>query len=324
MSKSTDLVQWTCTRYGGPEVLVLKTLPLPAPRGREVLIRIRARTVSTADARIRGLRLPHGMGVPGRLVLGLRGPRQPVLGGDLAGEIVAVGADVRRFAIGDRVVGFPDTRMRCHASHRIMAEDGMILPTPGHLTDAEAASLCFGGLSALSFLRKAGLAAGQRLMVIGASGAVGAAMVQLAKGMGAHVTAVAGPLNQGLLRSLGADACIDYSATEYLVGPQQHDVIADCVGATSLRGCRHILADGGCYLAIAGGLSDMIWRRDGPRRAIAGMATSTQSDLAHLLRLAATGALRAVIDQTFAFESLPAAHARVDSGHKRGSVVVLD
>lgn len=313
---------WLCRQYGGPELLGLETLPMPAPRPDEVLVRIHATTVSSGDARIRALRLPRGLGVVGRLFFGWLRPRQPILGTEFAGTIVAVGAQVAAWRPGDAVVGFPGTAMGCHAEYRVMPPGRPLIAKPASLSFGEAAALCFGGTTALHYLRKAALRPRESLLVIGASGAVGSAMVQLARHLGARVTAVVGPRNGDLARQLGADAVIDYSREDVTRGSVRYDVIADTVGASTFRRCLPILHEHGRYLAIAADLPGMLARPVGTKRSIAGPAPERIEDVEELGRLAAAGALRPVIDAEFAFDQLPAAHARVDSGHKRGSAVV--
>ena len=312
---------WVCTRYGGPEVLRLEQLPMPDPAAGEVLIRIHATTVSSGDARVRALRVPPGMRLAARLALGLRGPRRAVLGTECAGVVVAVGTGVTTFRPGDAVIAFPGGKVGCHAEYRTMPVVGGIARKPDGLTFDQAASLCFGASTALHFLDKAGVGPGTTLMVIGASGAVGSAMVQLARHNGASVTGVTSTGNVGLVRSLGAERVIDYT-TEDFAGSARYDVIADTVAATCFVDCLATLNEGGRYLAIAGGLGDMLARRRGTKRSLGGPAVERPEHVRRIADLASSGALRPVIDQTYPFAEMPAAHARVDTGRKRGSVVV--
>lgn len=313
---------WHVRRYGGPEVLALAQRPRPKPGPKDILVQLHATTVSSGDARIRAMRLPPGFGPLGRLALGFRRPRQPVLGGDFAGTVTEVGADVTAFAPGQAVMGMTGMALGCHATHCRLAQDKALAARPSALSWEQAASVIFGGTAALHFLRRANLAAGERLLVIGASGAVGSAMVQLAHHQGAHITAVTGPSNQALARELGAAASIDYTQTDITAGGPDYDVIADTVGATSFARCHHRLAEHGRFLAVAGGLADVLARRKGTKRPIAGPAPERREDVAHLADLVARGILQPVIDAIYPFERIPAAHERVDSGHKRGSVVV--
>ncbi len=313
---------WMCRRYGGPETLTLETVPQPRPKPGEVLIRVVATSVSSGDVRVRALRVPAGMKTMARLALGFTGPRRRVLGTELSGVIAAVGGRVTAFKPGDAVIAFPGVAMGAHAEYRVMPADGRIALKPESMSFAEGAALCFGGSTALHFLRRAGLKQGERMLVIGASGAVGSAMVQLARQQGAWVAGVASTANLDLVRSLNADAAIDYTRGAYLGTGETYDVIADAVGITHFSGCHASLNEHGRYLSLAGGLGDMMARPKGTKRSIAGPAAERKEDVAELVQLAAAGAFRPVIDSIVPFEALPDAHRRADSGRKRGSVVV--
>lgn len=318
-----NMKAWTCRRYGGPEGLALEDVSLRALKRDELLIRVAATTVSSADSRIRALRLPRGFGPIGRLIFGLRGPRQPVLGIEACGVIVAVGCAVSKWQVGDTVIAFPDTKMGGHADYLIMPDMGMVAHKPQALSVETAASLCFGGLTAHHFLSKANIIAGERLLVIGAAGTVGSAMVQLARQMGAHVTAVVSPDTMVVAQDLGVDAIIDYCSQDFMALGQCWDVIADTVAASDFARCTSVLNDGGRYLAIAGGLSDMLTRGRGSKRSISGPSHSTVADLDTLVQMASAGAFTPVIDSVYRFDQMPEAHARTDTGRKRGSVVVI-
>ncbi len=313
---------WLCRRYGGPEVLELADLPKPVAGPGEVLVKIHAATVTSGDSRIRGYRLPRGFGLIGRLALGFTGPRKPLLGPDLAGTVEAVGGGVTRFAPGDAVVAYPGIAQGCHAEYRVVRLTMPIERKPQNLSFEEAASLLFGGMAALHFIEKSGLKAGEKILVIGASGAVGGAMVQLARHRSAEVTAVTSAANAGLVSSLGAAKVIDYAREDFTKGSETYDLIADTVGASSFAKCVPALKEHGRYLSIAGGLADMFSRRAGTKRSLGGVAAEKPEYLAELVKLAEAGALKPVIDSALSFERLPDAHARVDSGRKRGSVVV--
>jgi NADPH:quinone reductase-like Zn-dependent oxidoreductase len=313
---------WLCRRYGGPEALTLEDVPKPAPGKNEVLVKIHAVTVSSGDARIRAFRLPRGFGLLGRLALGFSGPRKPVLGTDLAGTTEAVGEGVNGFAPGDAVIAFPGGAMGCHAEYRLVPLKMPIVRKPANLSFEEAVSLVFGGMTALHFLKKAGLKAGEKVLVIGASGAVGSAMVQLARHRGAQVTASTSAANAHLVASLGADTVIDYMREDFTQHLAAYDVIADCVGASTFAKSLPALKENGRYLSLAGGLADLFVRPKGTKRSLGGPAAEKPEYLTELVRLAEEGALRPVIDSTYSFSQLPQAHARADTGRKRGSVVV--
>lgn len=313
---------WVCKRYGGPERLALETRPVPVPRAGEVLIRIHATTVTSADVRVRALRVPDGMHILARLALGLTGPRRAILGTECAGEVVAVGKGVTAYHAGDAVFAFPGGAMGCHAEYRVMPVAGGMARKPANLTFAEAASLSFGASTALHFLNAAKVGPGTDLLVIGASGAVGSAMVQIARHRGAEVTGVTSTANVGLVRDLGANTVIDYTRSDFAKADGRFDVIADTVAASTFATCVPVLKETGRYLSIAGGLGDMFARPKGTKRSIGGPAAERPEYIGQIAELAGSGALRPVIDRSFAFADLPAAHAFVDTGRKRGSVVV--
>jgi NADPH:quinone reductase-like Zn-dependent oxidoreductase len=313
---------WVATGYGGPEVLALCAAPVPLPRPAEVLIRVQATTVSSGDRRVRALDLPPGMVLIGRLALGLRRPRRGVLGAELTGVVAAVGEAVTTFAPGDPVIAFPGFRQGAHAEFVRMPAGGTVVRRPDGMALETAAALGFGGTTARDFLRRAGLRPGERVLVIGASGTVGAALVQLSAAEGATVTAVTSAANGAMVRAMGAAAVIDYAQHDVAAGPDRWDVVADAAGALDFRRAMPILAEGGRYLAIAGGLGDLLARRRGSRRPIVGPAAERRDDLQALVELAQRGAFRPPIDAVFPFEDLPAAHARADTGRKRGSLVV--
>ena len=313
-------------RYGGPEVVEIRDMPTPVPAAGEILIRIVATTVSAGDWRVRSLNLPRGFGPMGRLAFGLRGPRQPIMGTEFAGVVAAAGARVTRFVPGDAVFGFPGGKFGCHAQYRVLSQDGPVVPKPGNLSFEEAASLSFGAMTALHFLRKAGVTVGDKVLVVGASGAVGSALVQLARHLGAEVTGVTSSANTGLVMSLGAHRVVDYTASDVTSGADSYDVIADTVGTTSFARYRRVLRPKGRLLAIAAGLPDMmaaLWAPlYGGRRVIVGPAGERLDDLRQIAAWAEQGVLRPVIDRRYDMAEIVAAHAYVDTGRKRGSVVV--
>jgi NADPH:quinone reductase-like Zn-dependent oxidoreductase len=315
-----------CRAYGPPDVVRIEEVERPEPKNDEVLIRILASTVSSGDWRIRSLTVPRGMGVMVRAVFGFTRPRQPILGTELCGEIAAVGSDVTDFKPGDVVVAFPSFPNGCHAEYRTVKASDRIVPKPERLSVEEAAAMCFGGATALDFLRdRAKLKAGEHLLVIGASGALGSAAVQLAKHFGAHVTGVCSLANVDLVRSLGADRVIDYTREDYRRAGETYDVIFDAVGEASFKTHEALLKPGGRLLLLAAGLPEMLGavgrKRDG-KRVFVGPSSNTREQLEYLSTLAEAGAYRPVIDQVFPFARIADAHARVDSGRKRGSVVV--
>ena len=315
-----------CERYGSPDVLQVKDIAKPVPGTKEVLIRVCATTVSSGDWRVRSMNVPAGFGLLSRLFLGLRGPRQRILGTELSGEIEAIGRDVTRWKVGDQVLAFSGVRMGCHAEYRTMPEDGGLALKPANLDHEEAATLCFGGTTALEFFRRGKLRAGERVLINGASGGVGTAAVQLAKHLGADVTGVCSTANLELVRSLGADRVIDYTQQDFVQRGEKYDVIMDTAGTAPWSRSKHALAPGGRLLVVLGSLPELLqvpWvALTSDKRVIAGPAAERPEDVRHLAELAAAGHLRPVIDRRYRFEQIADAHRHVDTGRKRGSVVV--
>ena len=298
-----------CTRYGPPEVLRVEELATPVPRKNEVRIRILATAVTSSDCYVRGLNLSPAYRIMGRLALGWNAPRQPVLGMVLSGNVDSVGADVRSFEVGERVFGFNRHRFGTYAQYVCWPEDGLLATRPANLTDGESAAIPYGGLLALHFLLKADVRAGQRVLIYGASGAVGTSAVQLARHFGAEVTGVCSTANVDLVASLGATTVIDYTSEDFTDRAERYDLIFDTVGkrksAAALRRCRQVLAPGGTCLSVDDGTPKL--RRE---------------DLVLLGELATKGEIRPVIDRTYALDDIVDAHRYVDNGHKRGNVVI--
>jgi len=239
------------TKYGSPNVVALAEVPKPAPKVHEVLIRVHATTVTTGDWRARSLEMPPGFGLLGRLVFGVFGPRKPILGTELAGEIEAVGKAVTRFKPGDQVFAFTGASYGCHAEYRTISEAGMIALKPTNLSFEEAAALSFGGTTALSFLQdKGGIKRGDKVLIVSASGGVGTAAVQIAKHFGAKVTGVCSTANLELVRSIGADKVIDYTTEDFAKNAETYDIILDTTGTTSFSRCGNALKEGGRLLLV--------------------------------------------------------------------------
>lgn len=316
-----------CTAYGAPDVVQLREVETPVPKDKEVLIRIHATTVSSGDCRLRGANFPTGFGPMVRLIFGLSRPRQPILGTECSGVIEAIGAGVTRFRPGDAVIAFGGAGFRCHAQYRAMREDGALVAKPAGLGFEEAAAIAFGGTTALHFLRGPGrLKRGERLLVNGASGCVGVAALQLAKHFGAHATAVCSDARSGLVRSLGADAVIDYGSVDFAASGERWDVIIDTVGNAPFARVRNALNENGRLLLVAAGLPDLLkapfQSMKGSRKVAGGPAPERAEDLALLAELCAAGTVRPVIDSTYPLARIADAHARVETGRKTGSVVV--
>jgi NADPH:quinone reductase-like Zn-dependent oxidoreductase len=298
-----------CTRYGPPEVLRLEERETPTPQRNELRIRIFATAVTSSDCYVRGLDLSFAYRMMARLALGWTAPRRDVLGMVLSGEVDAVGPDVGSFAVGDRVFGFNRRLFGTYADYVCWPEDGLLATPPANLTNEEAVSIPYGGLLALSCLRRADVGAGRQVLVYGASGAVGASAVQLARHFGAEVTGVCSTANLALVQSLGAATVVDYTREDFTAREQRYDLILDAVGkrksAAGLRHADRVLASGGKRLSVDDGRPKLL-----------------AEDLALLGELAAKGEIRPVIDRCYALEELAEAHRYVDGGHKRGNVVI--
>jgi NADPH:quinone reductase-like Zn-dependent oxidoreductase len=310
-----------CEGYGPPEVVHIREVPTPVPAAGEVLIKSAATTVNSGDARLRSLRVPRGMAVAVRLRFGLTKPKQPILGFDVAGRIEAIGTGVSRFQVGDRVVGSRDIKLGCHAEYVTVAEDGGIAALPDAISDHDAVALCFGGSTALHFFERANLAAGQKVLINGASGAVGVIAVQLAKHAGAEVTAVCSGANADLVRSLGADHVVDYTTEDFTRNGLRYDVIMDNQGNATYPRVKGSLEPGGRVLMVYGDLGPTIaasWQK----AVISGTAKLSADHFRTLVALTEQGAVRPVIDAVLPFTEIVEAHRRVDSGHKVGSLVL--
>jgi len=316
------------TRYGPPEVVELRDLPAPQPRAGELTIRVHDSTVTAADWRLRSGVVPRGFGLLVRLALGWRGPRQSVLGGAMAGEVLALGEGVTRFAVGDRVFAMTGVPMGGHAECAVLKASGAVaLIAPG-ISFETAAALTFGGTTAFHFLKdKGGVMPGDRVLINGASGEVGTAAIQLACYFGAEVTAVTSAANAQLAARLGANRVIDYQTVDFAAEGFCYDLILDTVGNCPYARARPALADGGRLLLVATDLMNTLGamvrpRRQAGHRILAGVAAEKREVLELLMELAARGVLTPPIDRRYRLHEIRDAHAYVETRRKRGSVIV--
>ena len=319
-----------CTGYGPPEVLRLRDVPKPVPKDNEVLVRIRATTVSAADCELRRFDFAPWIWAPIRLAFGIRRPRQPVLGQELAGDVEAIGKDVRTLKKGDRVFAATGIGLGAHAEYiclREKAQTGAITTMPANLSYEEAAALPYGGGEALEFLRKANVQSGQRVLVNGAGGSFGTFAVQLAKDLGAHVTAVDGASKLEMLQGIGADRVIDYAQQDFTASPETYDVIFDVVRNTPSGRMVRSLTEGGCLLMANPGFLQIVrarWTARGSKKRVSFAAFGpTSEDLAYLRGLVEAGRLRPIIDRRFPLEQMVEAHRYAESGEKLGNVVIV-
>lgn len=318
----------TYNRYGPPEVVAITQVSTPTPKPNEVLVKIHATTVNSGDARMRRA----DFGSPfftfiGRLVFGIRKPRKQILGTTLAGEIESIGTDVTEFKVGDRVFASAGMRFGAHAECIAISQDATILPLPANLSYEQAASIPFGGFTALHFLRTlVTIEPNQRVLINGAAGGVGSSAVELAKHDGAHVTAVCSSNHFELVKSLGADKIIDYNNEDFTKNPQKYDHIFDTVGKLSFFKSKRALNPNGRFLAADMNgviLLQMIWTKlVGNKKLISGVALDKPEHLQALKDLVESGALIPTIDRTYPFDQIQQAHTYVDTGHKSGSVAI--
>lgn len=315
------------TAYGPPDVVRIVAMPDPAPGQNEIRVRIHAASVSAGDWRLRSGDVPAGMSIPLRLVMGWRRLRQPVLGNDFSGIVDAVGAKVTAFRVGDAVFGSAGMGMGCHADYKILAETASLALKPEALSHVEAAAIPFGAQTALGYLRDKGkLQPGERVLVVGASGAVGSSAIQIARHLGARVTAVTSARNAGLVRDLGAADALAYDDPGQKADPGRYDMIVDTVGLAGYRDYRDRLAPGGRLLAIAAGLPEMLRavrvNLAGRHRLVVGEAGESAILMRDIAAMVDAGAIRPVIDRVLPFAEIVEAHARVESRRKVGAVVV--
>ncbi|WP_053207800.1 NAD(P)-dependent alcohol dehydrogenase [Jiangella muralis] len=309
-------------RYGSPEMLRFVDVPQPEPGANEVLVRVHAVAATSGDARIRAARFPAGFALLGRLALGLRRPRRRILGGSFSGVVESVGSAVTRLRPGDEVSGMSGVRMGGYAEYLTVAADRLAVK-PAGVSHDDAAGLLFGGTTALFFLRdKARLDSGRpgrSVLVVGASGAVGTNAVQLARHFGAAVVGVTSGANAELVTRLGAARVIDHTREDVRQGAERYDVVFDTVGALSIASGRRLLTADGVLLLAVGSLGDAIRARG---NVAAGVSTERREDFEFLLGLVAAGELTVVVDRVYDLADAAEAHARVDTGHKVGNILL--
>jgi NADPH:quinone reductase-like Zn-dependent oxidoreductase len=317
-------------RYGPPDVLRLAEVERPIPKDDEVLIQVHATTVNRTDCAIRDGQLASRIGysyfTTGSYFKALRRPVQHILGSELAGEIEAVGEAVRQFAVGDRVFGVNAGRFGAHAEFTCMREDAPLARMPANMSFEDAAAICDGAILALGCLRRVKLTPGQRILIYGASGAIGTAGVQLAKALGANITAVCGTKNVEIVRSLGADAVIDYTHEDFTKNGETYDVIFDAVGKHSFPRSRGSLTPHGLYIPTDG-FANIFWAARGSRskgkRVVFDIPPHyRQADVLYLKELIEAGKYRAVIDRRYPLEDVVEATKYVETEQKTGNVVL--
>ena len=312
------------TEYGGPDVLRIVDVECPVPADDEVLVEVHATTVNRTDC---GFRAPSPWFI--RLFAGLRRPKRTILGSEFAGVVAAVGSAVREFSVGDEVFGVNADRFGAHAEYLCVRESAPIAPKPSGASFQEAAAVCDGAVLAMTGLAWPKLRAGQRILIYGASGSIGTAGVQLAKHIGAHVTAVCNTLNVELVRSLGADGVIDYTVEDFAASGQTYDIVFDAVGKKSFAECKGSLNDGGSYVSTDLGpysqnVPLMLWTRFiGSEKAMMPIPRYTKDKVLRIKELIDAGDYRAVIDRTYSLDDAADATRYVETEQKTGNVVLI-
>jgi NADPH:quinone reductase-like Zn-dependent oxidoreductase len=321
-------IVWTA--YGQPEVLQLEEVEKPTPKANEVLIRIHATTVTAGDCEARNLKFPILFRLLMQMYVGLRKPKRiTILGQELAGEIEAIGKDVKRFKAGDQVFGTTGLGFGAYAEYICLPEKsamGVLATKPANMTYAEAAAVPTGGLEALHFIRKGNIQRGEKVLIIGAGGSIGSFAVQLAKYFGAEVTGVDSSGKLNMLRTIGADHVIDYAQEEITKHAEIYDVIFDVMGKSSFSGSLRSLKQNGRYLLGNAGLLHMVrgkWTSiRSSKKVLIGAANQKNEDLLFLKALIETGKIKSVIDRRYPLEQIAEGHRYVDTGQKKGNVVI--
>jgi NADPH:quinone reductase-like Zn-dependent oxidoreductase len=322
------------TEYGPPDVLQLKAVEKPAPMDNEILIRNHATTVNIGDIWARNFKemtpskftMPLPLWFPSRMYFGFTKPRVNILGSEFAGEVEAVGKNVKRFRKGDQVFGYRGQKMGANAEYLCMPEDGLVVIKPANITYEEAATVPYGALTALSLLRKANIQRGQKVLINGASGSIGSAAVQLAKYFGAEVTGVCGTPGLGFVKILGADKVLDYTREDFTKNGETYDLIFDILGKSSFSSSKSSLKQNGIYLLASfkiKQLFQMLWTSIMPgKKVICMLSSENPKDLIFIKELVEAGKIKSIIDRCYPLEQTAEAHRYVEKGYKTGSVII--
>ncbi|CAH1200663.1 L-threonine 3-dehydrogenase [Paenibacillus plantiphilus] len=323
------------TNYGSPEVFQLREMEKPNPKEKEIVVKIHATQVGYGDVIARNFKkisprqfnMPFLFWIFAKICFGVRNPKIAILGSQFAGEIEAIGSKVQSFRPGDQVFGYLGQSMGAYAEYVCMAEDGIVTIKPANMTYAEASAVPYGALVALNLLRKANVQRGQKVLINGASGGIGSAAVQLAKfHFGAEVTGVCSTLGLQLVKSIGADKVIDYTKEDFTLNGEVYDLIVDILGKSTFSYCKNSLKKDGRYLLASFKVKEliqMLWTKvAGKKKVICALALEKSEDLILIKELIEAGKIKSVIDRSYTLEQMSEAHTYVESGHKKGSVVI--
>jgi NADPH:quinone reductase-like Zn-dependent oxidoreductase len=314
-------------QYGPPDVLKLAEVEKPTPKDNEVLVKVSTTTVTAGDSRMRSFTVPLSFWLPARIELGLQKPKRAILGMELAGEVEAVGKEVKRYKKGDQVFASTiEHGFGAYAEYKCLPEDGLLAIRKPNLTPEQAATIPIGGRTALYFLREADIQHGDKVLIYGASGSVGTFAVQLAKYFGAQVTGVCSTTNLEMVKSLGADKVFDYTKEDFSKNGKPYDVIFDTVGKSSYSDSIRSLGTDGAYLhavAAPGVLMRMGWTSmTSSKKVVGGGPPPKSEDLIFLQDLVEAGAIKPVIDKRYPMDQIVEAHRYVDTGRKKGNVII--
>jgi NADPH:quinone reductase-like Zn-dependent oxidoreductase len=309
------------TQYGAPEVLQLKEVEKPLPKANEILLRVKATAVNSGDVRLRKAD-PFAV----RFIFGLLKPKINILGSVFSGEVESVGKDVKLFKVGEQVFGHTDMSFGSYAEYNCLPENASIALKPTTISHKEAAVIPFGGVTALHFLKKAAIKPGQKVLIVGASGTVGSAALQLAKSFGAIVTGVCSTANIDLMKSIGADKIIDYTKEDFTQNGETYDVIFDTVNTIFVSRSLKSLSKNGIMILSAAGMSEMLqglWiSMTSSKKVMTGVISHQAADIIFLKELIEANKLKPVMDRTYSLEQMAEAHAYVEKGHKKGNVAI--
>lgn len=322
------------TEYGPPEVLQTKEIEKPTPKENELLIRVYAASVNYGDITARNFaniparkfNMPMFLWFPAKMMFGLNKPKKQILGSEFSGEVEAIGKEVKKFKVDDQVFGYLGQTMGANAEYLCIPEKKNVEIKPKNMSYEEAAVIPYGSLMALNLLKKVNIEPGQKVLINGASGSIGAAALQLAKHFGAEVTGISGTPRLEFVKSLGADKVIDYTIDDFTHNGETYDLIFDILGKSSFSKCKNSLKPGGKYLLASFKTKQLIQMLStiirGDKKVICGLAIEKPEDLTFVKELAEAGKIKAIIDKRFAMEQATEAHLYFESEHKRGSVVI--